>query len=57
MGSGREAGFTVPGLAGLYMVPFECDLFDKVGVSREDTLVPVGGFLRTRFLRFAKDLR
>ena len=56
MGLGREAGFTGPGLAGIHMVLFECDPFDKVGGSREDTLLPVGGFLRRRFLRFAKDL-
>ena len=33
MGLGREAG-----LAGIHMVLFECDPFDKVGGSREDNL-------------------
>ena len=57
MGSGREAGFTVPVLVGIYMVQFECYPFDKVGGSREDTLLPGCGFLRRHFLRFANDLR
>ena len=41
MGSGREAGFAVPGLTGIQMVLFECGSFDKVGDWRKEaTAIP-----------------
>ena len=36
----REAGFDVPGLTGLHMVPFRRGAFKKAGDLRKDTVHP-----------------